>query len=205
MFYLISRREREKDFKRQLIVEAANRLFSGSSFEAVTVEDIARAAQFGKGTLYQYFAGKEEIFSYILETIFDTLCADIKRACPPDLSPQAALNNLIAINYHFYIEYGHLFPSLLRMKLDGSLNTELYANVRNLITRRTSLTADILERGIREKVFVATDSIKLARLLNKMIVGLIFEGLEVKSALADSEKDLELIKLIVANGIIIKR
>jgi len=36
----LSRRERERKFKKQLIAEAAYKLFAGSSFEVVTVEDI---------------------------------------------------------------------------------------------------------------------------------------------------------------------
>lgn len=201
---MISRREREKDFKKQLIVEAANRLFSKRSFEAVTVEDIARAAEFGKGTLYQYFGSKEEIFSYALETVLNRLCASIEKECPADLTPRAALNNLITLNYRFYKKYGHLFPSLLRMKLDGSLNIGLYTEIETLIKRRTSLTAQVFERGIRDKVFIAADSYKLARLLNKLVIGLIFEGFEMKATDGNVEKDLELIKLIVSNGIILK-
>src|SRR5438874_8484314 len=43
------------------IVAAAVRLFSEHGIEAVTVDEIAAAADVGKGTIYNYFETKEDI------------------------------------------------------------------------------------------------------------------------------------------------
>lgn len=56
-----SRRERKKAATRAQIVAAAIRLFSAHGIEAVTVDQIAAAADVGKGTIYNYFQTKEDI------------------------------------------------------------------------------------------------------------------------------------------------
>ena len=48
---------------RQRIVEAARQLFGAKGFEASTTRDIADAAGIASGTLFNYFATKEEILA----------------------------------------------------------------------------------------------------------------------------------------------
>lgn len=56
-----SRRARKKAAMRAQIIAAAIRLFSEHGIEAVTVDQIAAAADVGKGTIYNYFQTKEDI------------------------------------------------------------------------------------------------------------------------------------------------
>lgn len=53
---------------RQRILAAAIDLFSAEGTDAVTVEQIAAAADVGKGTVYNYFAAKEDmVVAFLLE------------------------------------------------------------------------------------------------------------------------------------------
>lgn len=54
-------RERKRIATRLRIIESACRLFGERGIEAVTVEEIAEAADVGKGTVYNYFGAKEDI------------------------------------------------------------------------------------------------------------------------------------------------
>jgi AcrR family transcriptional regulator len=56
-----ARRERKKAASRARIVQCAVELFAQRGIEAVTVEEIAAAADLGKGTIYNYFRTKEDI------------------------------------------------------------------------------------------------------------------------------------------------
>lgn len=56
-----SLRERKRVATRQAILAAAIALFSEHGFESPTIEQIAASAGIGKGTVYNYFATKEEI------------------------------------------------------------------------------------------------------------------------------------------------
>ena len=55
-------RERKKRQTRQAIVDAAHRLFGDRGFDAVTVAEVARAADVSEGTVFNYFPTKEDLF-----------------------------------------------------------------------------------------------------------------------------------------------
>jgi AcrR family transcriptional regulator len=57
----ISRRYRKKLETRARILETAVDIFSTRGIENATVEEIAHAADVGKGTIYNYFPAKEDI------------------------------------------------------------------------------------------------------------------------------------------------
>lgn len=59
------RKEREKEQRRNDILNAAERIFFSKGFEDSTMDDVAEEAELSKGTLYLYFKSKEELFHEI--------------------------------------------------------------------------------------------------------------------------------------------
>ncbi|WP_442600848.1 TetR/AcrR family transcriptional regulator [Paenibacillus sp. KN14-4R] len=58
--------------RRKLIIEAASKSFSLFGYKATTMEQVAKLANVGKGTIYTFFTNKEELFEEImLELIRD--------------------------------------------------------------------------------------------------------------------------------------
>ncbi len=53
--------------KRAQIIEGARRVFIDKGFEAASMNDITREAGVSKGTIYVYFANKEELFEALIE------------------------------------------------------------------------------------------------------------------------------------------
>lgn len=60
------RKEREKERRRLDIIEAAENVFFSKGYEKATMDDVAKEAELGKGTLYLYFNSKEEIYNEII-------------------------------------------------------------------------------------------------------------------------------------------
>jgi AcrR family transcriptional regulator len=75
-------RERKKQHTRQLIVEAAGRLFAESGFDAVTVAEIARAANVSEGTVFNYFPTKESLVFHGMEDFEAALLGAIRHRQP---------------------------------------------------------------------------------------------------------------------------
>ena len=48
--------------KRQLILRAAAEIFSSKGYHSAKIEDIAQQAGVGKGTVYEYFQSKDQLF-----------------------------------------------------------------------------------------------------------------------------------------------
>lgn len=57
------RKERERNQRKEFILETARNLFLANGFLNVTMKDIAGAAEFSTGALYLYFRNKEDIFA----------------------------------------------------------------------------------------------------------------------------------------------
>jgi len=64
-----SRKEREREFKKSEILNAAIQIFAKKGFKATTLDEIAEKSEFGKGTIYNYFSSKEEIYKEIISSI----------------------------------------------------------------------------------------------------------------------------------------
>ncbi len=65
----LSRKERERLFKRYEILNSAVKLFAKKGYDGTKLEDIAEAAEFGKGTIYNYFETKEDIYLEIIDRV----------------------------------------------------------------------------------------------------------------------------------------
>lgn len=60
-------RAARREAYRVAILDAARSLFEAQGFRAITMADIARAAGVAKGTLYNYFDSKEEVFAELAQ------------------------------------------------------------------------------------------------------------------------------------------
>jgi AcrR family transcriptional regulator len=79
------RKQREFERREQEIIEAAHELFKQGDIHAVTIEQIAEAADIGKGTVYKHFKSKDEIYCRIiiqLNRAMRTEIAAIDRSLP---------------------------------------------------------------------------------------------------------------------------
>lgn len=65
--------EERSEKSRQLILDAALRLFSHRGYGATSVRDIAEAAELSKGNVYHHFPDKETIFRALLDRYFQAM------------------------------------------------------------------------------------------------------------------------------------
>ncbi|HEU4579775.1 MAG TPA: helix-turn-helix domain-containing protein, partial [Polyangiaceae bacterium] len=87
-------RESKKRETRQRISDVATRLFYARGFDAVTVEEIAAAANVSKVTVFNYFARKEDLL-FDREDEVKQLLRDALRERRKGQSPIDALRRLV--------------------------------------------------------------------------------------------------------------
>lgn len=68
---------RRKDARPAEILEAALKVFAEKGFAASRMDDIARSAGVTKGTIYLYFASKEDVFNTLVHESIGTTLADV--------------------------------------------------------------------------------------------------------------------------------
>jgi AcrR family transcriptional regulator len=61
------RREEARDLFRKAILDAAEVVFAEHGFQAARIQDIAKRARIGVGTVYNHFARKEEVLGELLD------------------------------------------------------------------------------------------------------------------------------------------
>lgn len=68
----LTRRDRERLARSRAILDAALDTFAEKGYEGATLDEVAERAEFGKGTLYNYFpGGKEEILFALFDEVYD--------------------------------------------------------------------------------------------------------------------------------------
>lgn len=76
----LSRKERERLQRRKEIMKVSARLFAEKGFPQTTLEEIAVNAEYGTGTIYNYFQNKEEIIKSIIQEVMDSSLAIVEKA-----------------------------------------------------------------------------------------------------------------------------
>src|SRR6266481_6665338 len=94
-----SRRARKKAAMRAQIIAAAIRLFSEHGIEAVTVDQIAAAADVGKGTIYNYFQTKEDIVVAFMIDLERRVQARLSRFTASEASLHSILTAFIRFQF----------------------------------------------------------------------------------------------------------
>ncbi len=142
---------------RARIVEAAWRLLSAQESLDLNMEQVAREADIGKGTLYRHYPTKESLLQAIVYDGAGRIISDMQERIPPEADALTKLRAVVSLCYDAY--------EINRISIDLLLSTWRYfercAPDRDRPDHPMTLTIarvrSILEQGVREGVFRPLD------------------------------------------------
>lgn len=111
----ISRKQRETNLRKQNILEAAEKLFLANGYEDTTMNQIATESEFSKGTLYNYFKSKDDLYLAIGTKAYDIIIDYTKHFVE---SKDPGVDQLKAVGYAYYDftknypDYAHIFHDI---------------------------------------------------------------------------------------------
>lgn len=141
--------------RRKRIVEAAQRMFSSTPYEAVQMDDVARAAGVAKPTVYRYFATKEELFLESLDVMLEELAREADAATRASNSASEAIAEGVTIVLH---TLGRCTAAIRAFDgSDTSLGDRGRAIIRERVKRIRDLFAEVVKRGIQSGEFRLVD------------------------------------------------
>src|ERR1035437_6689029 len=108
MAIVVNRRERKKIAARSRILSTAIDLFWAHGLDAVTIDEIAAAADVGKGTIYNYFATKEDIVVAFMADLEARMAPEITRFKPEERPVHRVLADYILLHFRLKEPY-HAF------------------------------------------------------------------------------------------------
>lgn len=159
--------------KRELIIEAAYHVFGSKGFQGAKMEEIADKAGVGKGTLYEYFQSKknlyEEMYHAYMEKYFNNLGKNIE-------NESTATNKvrLIIINHLFYMQKAKGLFMILEADHNSAkdLSPKIKKQLNNIYTDNHKQVVDIINAGINAGEFRKMDASLAANFLLSSITGM---------------------------------
>ncbi len=105
----LERRGREKERRRQDILDAARGLFWTRGFAGTTMPEVARAVELAPGTLYLYFPSKDALYVELLVEGYDLLLAHLLKSGRKGASARQRAETLIDSFLHFARNHAQYF------------------------------------------------------------------------------------------------
>ncbi|MDD3570510.1 MAG: TetR/AcrR family transcriptional regulator [Lachnospiraceae bacterium] len=156
------KREILVQFNKKIILETAEKLFLEKGIKQTTMDDISKAADYSKSTIYVYFKSKEEIYNHI---IYDHMCElrDVTNQCIKEATNfEECYYTICNKLFLLYEQYPLYFSSIM-----GNISIDEKALAENEILQQiydigeeiaNSMTL-LFERGISENYLSSDISI----------------------------------------------
>lgn len=150
----------DEERRTEEILDAAFRVFSIKGYHNATVDDIAQEAGISKGTCYQYFEGKEDIFIATMERTLGTLLAEADAAAGEarDALMRLGIEGLTFISKYRDLQF--MFMGIISEALGG--NERLRKKAAEAFAQVAEFLARDIERGIAEGAFRPVDPMAVA-------------------------------------------
>lgn len=176
------------------IAKAALRLFSQKGFKATTVEEIAKAAGMGKGTIYAYYKTKEDIF---VGTVRLWISGFEKKLSEQLAGIDNSIDKLYAMVEMNIAVVDPLDQTAVRLSVefiqqsllaDGALHNRRHL-MKEIYTGQSRMVMDILLEGISEGVFIP----ECAKEVENIAINILacFDGIILHSILSENYFNLK--------------
>jgi len=174
------RNEKEKQIRRNYIIDAAEKVFFLNGYDAATMDDVAKEAKFSKRTVYIYFNSKKQLYFEIMVRGYKILI-EMTQVSLNGLNGKNSLEKIKQIGrilYEFNNEYPDYFDAIMCYEngerdfvngIPDNSREECYALGEKMFGYLTTA----LEKGIEEGVIrCEIDIINTAIVLWSCTIGL---------------------------------
>ncbi len=167
----LTRRERERLQHKREILDVALRLFSERGYYSVSMEEIAKEAEFSVGTLYNFFKSKEELYKSLVKEVADRFHSSLTKAIEKRGSVIERLRNYLRIKGDIFrenlpvIRFYFTETRGVSLSVIAGLELELREQYNSFLERLSHLFEYGMEEGIFKRIAdpfylaVALDSI----------------------------------------------
>jgi AcrR family transcriptional regulator len=156
--------------RRGEILAAARKVFARRGYEAATLEEIADRAAYAKGTLYNYFRSKEDLFQQTLSVLLDDISLLATTATREQGGARERFQGF-ACGMMEYYRSNEDFLRIVTLELNR-LQLDEKHRVRALLDRLRTLARTLgrmLEPEIRSGGIVREDPLELAQVFVTLI------------------------------------
>lgn len=169
---------KRKEKKRERMLEVAAELFSKKNYHEVMMDDVARLTDVAKGTVYNYFTSKEELYFTIMNSKLGHLNSSLKNKIATKISVIDSLHTYLIQLYMFMMKYQNFF--LMYQKEYLNTQNEFCNELRTLNEELKSILSDIIYKGKKENHFRDIEENFAVQIVLGSIFGAVQRGIENK-------------------------
>jgi TetR/AcrR family transcriptional regulator len=151
----LSRKEREQQFRLNLILDAAEEVFAETNFAGASVEEIAQRAEISVGTLYNLFRSKEDVYRAVVSRAQDTFFDHMEERVAAARGPLDKVHAVVG----YYFEHFHRYSRQFRLYVSATngFQWELRNKLADEALLRQAefhkLLTNICQQGMDEGIF----------------------------------------------------
>lgn len=149
------RKEREKEHRREEILNAAQKTFFEKGLQSATMDEIAEAAELSKGTLYLYYSSKEDLYLAVMMRGFDVLRGMMVETISKCSSTIETIWELAKTYLDFsktHTNYFRMFHFFQNPSLHRQVSDEMMAQCNNRTGQLWNVVVEVFQKGIDEGV-----------------------------------------------------
>ncbi len=134
-----------KQKTKQKIIAAAMQEFSKHGFSKTSIQNIANTAGLGKGTVYEYFTSKDELFNMCFISYLNSMMGDVEQQINPDVHPIQTLKQIFTIFFKefenhkdffvIYLEYMLMQSTWMSQGKPPELIENIYSGITGMISQ----------------------------------------------------------------------
>lgn len=170
----------DKERKRREILKAAMRVFAREGYHRAKMEAVAEEAGIGKGTVYEYFKSKTDLFL----ALHDHMLAELKAFYMKELKgiqqPAAMLERFIAVAFETFRLWEPFFLVFFDYWAEGGRGeqqTLLQTRLREAYAVARNDVAAIIAAGVKDGSFRCEDPLLVAASILATLDGLVLQWL----------------------------
>lgn len=192
------RKTRELEWRRRDLLSAAERLFSKRGFFKTSMADIAEAAEFAIGTVYQFFRSKEEIYISLIEAKMEEFEGLLNERMGEATSATEQLAAVVRTKLEYFEDNRNFFRIYVTewSGFEWTMKSAFGERCWKRYQAQLDLVANIVRAGMREGEFRALDpgmaAFALHGMLNSTIYLWILHARPSESLVAKAESLLTL-------------
>ena len=196
---LKEKREIKRERKREKILEAAAELFATKHYHEVMMDDVAKLISVAKGTVYNYFTSKEELYFTIMHTRMENLLSLLKQKIESEKNSIDSLRAFVIHLYMFMMKYRKFF--LIYQKETLSKQNSFCDDMLSLEKQMNQMILQIISRGEQEGIFRKVDEDFATSLILGSIYGAVQRGINESITDEDAAKEKEEIFDFILHGL----
>jgi AcrR family transcriptional regulator len=155
-----------KNGKRDAILHAAWGLIRHYGYGKTTIDDIAKRAKVGKGTVYLYFKSKTDIMLALTDLTNERITLELERISSEDKPPEERLRACVLYRIMTLFDLVNRYPH--SEDVIASILPEIVERLDRYVRRHGELLGQIVQEGCESGLLVSKDPAATGHLLAKL-------------------------------------